>query len=413
MKRFLFLSICLLAFACRLNAQENICFSSRIKTLQVKVNGAWGEPSVMLLRSGHRVDISFDDLQPNYQRYTYTITHCNANWEQSELLTSEYMTGFNELRIDDYEPAIGTEMNYCHYMLSLPNNETRLLVSGNYRVDIFEDGEQEPIAQACFSVIEPHVGVDISVSGNTDIDTYEEHQQVSFAVNYSGYQVNNAVGEFKYIVTQNRRWDNHAEELQPSLMQVNKLIFNHNRALIFPAGNEYRRFEILDEYVPTMRVDHMEYDDTYYHAILFMDEQRINYLYDEDQNGRYLIRNGDNVENDTESDYFFTHFALQMPQVAGGEVYLFGDLTNNRIDEEYKMTYNLIDHQYELVTPLKQGSYNYMYMFLHDGDTIGETKPCEGDFHQTENEYAVYVYHRPFGLRYDKLIGFKNIKFKE
>ena len=196
-------------------------------------------------------------------------------------------------------------------------------------------------------------------------------------------------------------------------MQVNKLIFNHNRALIFPAGNEYRRFEILDEYVPTMRVDHMEYDDTYYHATLFMDEQRINYLYDEDQNGRYLIRNGDNVENDTESDYFFTHFALQMPQVAGGEVYLFGDLTNNRIDEEYKMTYNLIDHQYELVTPLKQGSYNYMYMFLHDGDTIGETKPCEGDFHQTENEYAVYVYHRPFGLRYDKLIGFKNIKFKE
>jgi hypothetical protein len=298
-------------------------------------------------------------------------------------------------------------------MLSLPNNETQLLVSGNYRVDIFEDGEQEPIAQACFSVIEPHVGVDISVSGNTDIDTYEEHQQVSFAVNYSGYQVNNAVGEFKYIVTQNRRWDNHAEELQPSLMQVNKLIFNHNRALIFPAGNEYRRFEILDEYVPTMRVDHMEYDDTYYHATLFMDEQRINYLYDEDQNGRYLIRNGDNVENDTESDYFFTHFALQMPQVAGGEVYLFGDLTNNRIDEEYKMTYNLIDHQYELVTPLKQGSYNYMYMFLHDGDTIGETKPCEGDFHQTENEYAVYVYHRPFGLRYDKLIGFKNIKFKE
>lgn len=413
MKRFLFLSICLMAFACRLNAQENICFSSRIKTLQVKVNGAWGEPSVMLLRSGHRVDISFDDLQPNYQRYTYTITHCNANWEQSELLTSEYMTGFNELRIDDYEPAIGTEMNYCHYMLSLPNNETQLLVSGNYRVDIFEDGEQEPIAQACFSVIEPHVGVDISVSGNTDIDTYEEHQQVSFAVNYSGYQVNNAVGEFKYIVTQNRRWDNHAEELQPSLMQVNKLIFNHNRALIFPAGNEYRRFEILDEYVPTMRVDHMEYDDTYYHATLFMDEQRINYLYDEDQNGRYLIRNGDNVENDTESDYFFTHFALQMPQVAGGEVYLFGDLTNNRIDEEYKMTYNLIDHQYELVTPLKQGSYNYMYMFLHDGDTIGETKPCEGDFHQTENEYAVYVYHRPFGLRYDKLIGFKNIKFKE
>lgn len=396
-----------------LSAQENICFSPRIKTLQVQVNGEWGTPPVMLLSQSQHVEISFDDLQANYQRYTYTITHCNADWQPSDLLTSEYMTGFSNSRIDDYEPAIGTEMNYCHYTLTLPNEENRLLVSGNYRINIFEDGEDEPIAQACFSIIEPHVGVGIEVTANTDIDTYEQHQQVNFSVNYSGYPVSNPVSDFKYIVLQNRRWDNHVENLAPTIMQINRLIFNHNRALIFKAGNEYRRFEILDEYVPTMRVDQMEYDDEYYHATLFPDEQRINYLFDNDQDGRYLIRNGDNMNNDTESDYFFTHFTLQMPQVPGGEVYLFGNLTNNRMDEEYKMQYNLLDHQYELMTPLKQGSYNYMYLFLPDGDTVGQTFPCEGDFHQTENEYYVYVYHRPFGLRYDKLVGFQKYTFKE
>jgi gamma-glutamylcyclotransferase (GGCT)/AIG2-like uncharacterized protein YtfP len=146
--------------------------------------------------------------------------------------------------------------------------------------------------------------------------------------------------------------------------------------------------------------------------VLYDDAQRINYLYDEDQNGRYLVRNGDNVENDTESDYFFTHFTLKMPKVAGGEVYLFGDLTNNRIEEIYKMEYNLIDHQYELVVPLKQGSYNYMYMFKRDDEEVGLTRPCEGDFHLTENEYEVYVYHRPFGERYDRLVGFRKINSK-
>lgn len=396
-----------------LSAQENICFSPRIKTLQVKANGEWGTAPVMLLSRGHYVEISFDDLQANYQRYTYTITHCNADWQQSDLLTSEYMTGFNDSRIDDYEPAIGTEMNYCHYTLTLPNEDNQLLVSGNYRINIFEDGEDEPIAQACFSIIEPHVGIEVDVTANTDIDTYAHHQQVNFAVNYSGYPVSNPVSDFKYIVLQNRRWDTHVENISPSMMQVNRLIFNHNRALIFKAGNEYRRFEILDEYVPTMRVDHMEYDDDYYHATIFPDEQRINYLFDKDQDGRYLIRNGDNVNNDTESDYFFTHFTLQMPKVPGGEVYLFGDLTNNRMEEDYKMEYNIIDHQYELMTPLKQGSYNYMYLFRPDGDTTGQTRPCEGDFHQTENEYYVYVYHRPFGLRYDKLVGFHKYTFQE
>ena len=157
----------------------------------------------------------------------------------------------------------------------------------------------------------------------------------------------------------------------------------------------------------------MEYDDTYYHALLYADEQRTMYVYDEDQNGRYYVRNGENVTNDTESDYFFTHFTLQMPQVAGGDVYLFGDLTNNRMEEAYRMEYNLIDHQYELVTPLKQGSYNYLYMYKPDGEETGQTRPCEGDFHQTENEYEVFVYHRPFGERYDKLIGFQKINTRE
>lgn len=408
---YIFILLWVAALIC--HAQENICFSSRIKTLQVKVNGEWGEPPVMLLGGSNWMEISFDDLQASYQRYTYSITHCDANWKQSDLLTSEYMTGFNDQRIDDYEPAIGTEMSYCHYTLVLPNEDNHLLVSGNYKVEIFEDGEDEPVAQACFSVIEPRVGVEIAVTANTDIDTYDAHQQVEFAVNYNGYQVSNPVSEFKYIVQQNHRWDNHVEDLRPAMMQVNRLIFNHNRSLIFRAGNEYRRFEILDEYVPTMRVEQMSYEDPYYHAWLNLDEQRINYLYDQDQNGRYWVRNGDNVENDTESDYFFTHFTLQMPPVAGGDVYLFGDLTNNQMRDEYKMEYNLLEHQYELVTPLKQGSYNYMYMFLRNGDTVGQTLPCEGDFHQTENEYYVYVYHRPFGLRYDKLVGFQKLNYHE
>lgn len=413
MRKSIYIFLAALAVSVAGRAQENACFSSRIKTLQVKVNGEWGEAPVMLLNGSNWVEISFDDLQAGYQRYTYSLTHCDADWKQSDLLTSEYMTGFNDQIIEDYEPAIGTEMNYCHYTVTLPNEDTRLLVSGNYRMDIFEDGEDSPIAQACFCIIEPRVGVEIDVTSNTDIDTYDTHQQVNFAVNYSGYQVSNPVSEFKYIVQQNRRWDNHVEDLRPTLMQVNKLIFNHNRSLIFNAGNEYRRFEILSEYVPTMRVDRMSFEDPYYHATLMLDEQRINYLYDQDQDGRYWIRNNDNVSNDTQSDYFYTHFALQMPQVAGGDVYLFGDLTNNRMEEEYKMEYNLIDHQYELVTPLKQGSYNYMYMFRHDGETLGLTQPCEGDFHQTENEYYVYVYHRPFGLRYDKLVGFQKLIYTE
>jgi hypothetical protein len=55
---------------------------------------------------------------------------------------------------------------------------------------------------------------------------------------------------------------------------------------------------------------------------------------------------------------------------------------------------------------LKQGTYNYQYLFVPYGEKQGYTHHIEGNFHQTENRYSIYVYHRDFDDRYDKLIGF-------
>lgn len=394
-------------------AQENGVYIDNLKSIQVKVNGEWGKQPVMMLGGRNFVEISFDDLQHNYVRYTYSITHCNADWKQSDLLHSEYMTGFEDNRIEDYDQSLNTEMEYNHYSFTLPNEDVKLLVSGNYIVNIFEDGEDEPVARACFSILEPHVGIAMSVTNNTDIDTYQSHQQLSFSINYNGFPVRNAIDELIPVVRQNNRWDNAVFNLKPKFMRVNEMIYEHERNLIFEAGNEYRRFEILDRHVPTMRVDNMRYDGDYYHANLMVDEQRTAYLYDKDQDGRYYVRNGNNIDNDTESDYYFTHFRLEMPQIPGGDLYINGDLTNNRFAPEYKMEYDLMEHAYQIVLPLKQGSYNYQYLFVHDGEEVGHTPQSEGSFHQTENEYSVYVYNRPFGSRYDKLVGFRTITYEQ
>lgn len=403
-----------ISFTLCINAQVNGTFKNNIKTLQVKVNSEWGAPPVILLGGSNYVEISFDDLQHNYVRYTYKITHCNADWTRSELYEGDYMTGINGNEvIDNYEQSMNTEMMYNHYKFYLPNSNQHLLVSGNYKVDIFEDGEDKsPIATACFSILESKIGIDVAVIANTDIDAYQTHQQVEFNINYQTYTTSNPEAEFIPVILQNRRWDNHVIGIKPSYLRTNQLVYTHNRSLIFNAGNEYRRFEILDKYVPTMRVDQMRYEEPYYHADIFEDLQRINYKYDQDQNGRFLIRNSDNVDNDTESDYFYTHFRLKMPQIPNGALYIYGDLTNNKFDETSKMEYNLIEHQYEITLPLKQGSYNYQYFFLVNGEKVGQSAPSEGDFYQTENEYYIYVYHRAFGSRYDKLIGFKSINFK-
>lgn len=395
------------------NAQTNVCYLPTLRTIQTKLNGEWGEAPVMMLNSSNYMEISFDDLQHNYVRYTYSITHCDATWEPSDLYEGDYMTGINNAyRIDDYTQSMNTEMMYNHYSFRLPNNDIKLLVSGNYKVNIYEDGNNEPVAAACFSIVEPKVGVDVSISPNTDIDAYQKHQQLNFNINYQTYDCTNPEKEFCPVIVQNQRWDNHVSGIQPTYLRPKQLVYSHNKQLIFEAGNEYRRFEILNKYVPTMRIEKMTFSHPFYHAFLFQDKERNNYKYDQDQDGKYYVRNSDNYENDSESDYFYTHFALNIPQIPGGDVYLHGDLTYNQFTEDNKLEYNLVDHQYETTLLLKQGSYNYQYLFVPDGSDEATSEYTEGNFHQTENEYYVYIYHRPFGGRYDKLVAFKKVTYK-
>ena len=69
------------------------------------------------------------------------------------------------------------------------------------------------------------------------------------------------------------------------------------------------------------------------------------------------------------------------------------------------MHYNHNTQCYELDLMLKQGAYNYQYLWVPDGTSVGKTSTVEGDFYQTVNEYQIMVYNRKRGERYDRLIG--------
>ena len=416
MKKILFTTLLVwmsLHLAMAQNTSVNV---PHIKTLQVIANDNWMAPPIIHLNTPDKVEISFDELTHEYHRYTYKITHCNADWTPSDLFDTDYLQGFNDNVIEEYENSLNTTMLYTHYKFTLPNDEAQLLVSGNYVVSIYgEDDDENPVAQACFSVIEPRVGISAEVSSNTDIDTNNSHQQVSFTVNYPGINVTSPQAEFKTRVYQNLRTDNCVTDLQPTYLQPGQMQFVHNPKLIFPAGNEYRRFEIYNLHYGYQDVDKMQFFAPYYHATLYPDQPRVNYSYDEDQNGRFFIRYDMGQNSDTEADYLFVHFTLEGfdSPLPNGKFYLNGDFTYGNFSSTYSMEYNEQNRCYESVQLVKMGVYNWLYLFVPNDSHKGQTSPAEGNFYETENEYLILVYHRPFGGRYDKLVGMKSIKFTQ
>lgn len=409
MKRLLTLLATVFAIAYG-QAQRHEILSPRIASLQVTADDRW--MSMPITNLGGTITIAFDDLTHEYTRYTYRIEHCEADWTPSEdIFTSEYLQGFAEGNtIDDYVESINTIQLYTHYQLQIPNEHCSLKMSGNYRLTVIdENNDEQPVLTACFMIVEPFMGVSITSTTNTDIDINSRHQQIQMEVSYGSLTVTNPTEQIKTVVMQNQRWDNARINARPQFTMSDGLRWHHCRDYIFSAGNEYRKFEMLDLSHPTMGIDHISWDGSSYHVYPFLSEPRLNYIYDEDADGAFLIRNSDNIEIDNTCDYALVHFQLKCPQPASGDIYLNGVWTCDRFLPLYKMEYDYERQLYEAVVPLKQGYYNYQYLLMDAAGALTPL-PSEGNFYQTQNSYQALVYYRGIGERTDRLVGYANLE---
>lgn len=377
------------------------------RSLQVYVEDNPLAPPIITLGEANRIIVSFDLLAEDVEYLQYRVIHCDANWQPSQLSELEFMTGINLQNIEDYAYSENTFAHYINYRITIPNEEIQLTRSGNYVILVTPENSDDVVAQACFSVTERRVDVIAQATSRTDIGYNDEYQQVDVVVRHPYYNIQSPFNDLKVVVSQNGRYDNEVVTTHPLRIMDNEIIFEHNRDLIFDAGNEYRRFEMVSVHYPGMNILGYEYYEPYYHAMLDTNYPRcgMNYLYDQTQYGRYVVRETNAEDSDLEADYIATHFALATDKIYGGNVYIDGELTNHIYDSNSLMQYNEETQQYEKVLLLKQGSYNYMYVFVPDGSTEATLAPTEGNYYETVNEYVVKVYHRPSGARYDRLIG--------
>jgi hypothetical protein len=68
------------------------------------------------------------------------------------------------------------------------------------------------------------------------------------------------------------------------------------------------------------------------------------------------------------------------------------------------MTYDFEDNSYKGNLLFKQGFYNYTYATVDKFNKVN-TNEVNGTFFETENEYIVITYFKPFGGLYDRVIG--------
>ena len=384
-------------------SQVQQIFGGNVRTLTLTIDDDPTLPPYLAFGGRQYIDIEWDEMSHDYKRYRYHIDHCDWDWNVTDdIFESDFLEGLNDQLIEDFEKSFNTTQIYTHYRLRVPSEEIRLRLSGNYRVLIYEEDEKdEPVLEARFCIYEREAGIIAQISSNTDIDFNDRHQQMTLSIGYGALSIFDPERDLKVIVMQNRRWDSRVEGLVPNIRRANGIEFTHNRNLIFPAGNEYHRFEILDVHRTATGVDRIEWFEPYYHATLFPAVVDHAYSYSEDQNGVYVVRSSDNYDDWTTAEYVVVHFFLETPRLQGGDVYVSGWWSGQTFNPDCKMEYDDAHQYYHAAILLKQGYYSYEFV-----QKDGLMQRTMGSFFETENEYEVLVYYRQQGSRYDRLAGY-------
>ncbi len=402
-KRFVLLTALFLSFKFIFSQSIN---PDNVKSISFQKQNENKFSNIFIGTINEKFSLSFDILSGLEHDLYYVIEHCDYNWEKSQLIKSEYIQGFDDVKIDNYSSSFNTYQIYTHYKISFPNSNTSFKKSGNYIIKIIDEYGDE-IFRRKFILYENLVTVQTEIKRSREIEFINEKQVVNFEINPINIQLNNPSKTVKVKVFKNNELNYSIENIKPQYNMGRKLIYKYDKELSFWGGNEYLFFE--NKFVRNTSINIRGFDlEDIYSNFLFEDFSRKNrkYTYNPDINGGFLFNVNNSSNAEFEADYVNIHFYLQKPQAFDLEnkIYVVGDFNNYQISDEYLMEYNSRYNLFELVLKLKQGFYNYKYIAVNQEKKIihGE---ISGNFDETENEYNVIVYYRNYGERFDRVVG--------
>jgi hypothetical protein len=389
-------------------------YQSNIYSVKLYPYGDAYSYPVINLNSSDQLELHFDDLDADVKNYYYTFQLCNADWSPANMQPYDYIRGFQTTRITTYRHSSVSLTNYTHYQATLPDRSSVPTRSGNYLLKVFLNNDTSRLYfTKRFLVVDNKVAISAQFRQPFNSQLYLTDQRIQVVVNTANARINTfSPQDIKLTVLQNNIWPTKAFVDRPTIYRGNYYEYNDD-VTSFPSGREWRWIDLRSLRLISDRVSRLVDTGNTTHIYVNPDGERRNqiYVYYRDLNGIYTLENMDGYNPNWQSDYAYVHFTYMPPggQAYGGkDIYLFGELTNYAIDNSSRMIFNDEKRVYEKTLFLKQGYYNYSYVTVDAGKPASNRLALdntEGNFTNTENNYTVLIYFRPFGARADELIG--------
>ncbi len=393
-------------------------YDDNIVTVLCYANNDQLADPVMKLNDVEGITLEFDDLSNKHYPFKYTIVHCTSDWQTSNLEQMDYIDGYFEDDLTEYEFSFNTKLPYIHYFLKIPNENMRPRISGNYILMVYldEPTEGNVLLTKRFYVLESYTNVKTEIPYYPkDLSFTRKKQQIDLSVMTPDNFSSDPARRFSITIRQNGRWDNAYENIKPTSVNQFTLNFDFPEGIVFDGGNEPRYFDMKSFWYQSQYIRRLTPTSDGYDVVLYTDRSRKRREYETYGNihGRKLIKARNDQNSALEGEYANVKFTLKQSEIEDADIYIIGALTDWEFNDNSKMMYNPALRQYETTLFLKQGYYEYYYVVLKNGEKKGDITFIEGDHWETHNQYTVAVYYRNRMPEYDRLVGWKQFTAHE
>jgi len=382
MKNYLFLLLSIITLqAFAQQPYQNRVFQSSIQTIQLYNKNKEQSFPAIILGSTEQLLLSFDDLRASSLNFTYTIEHCDADWNSSQLSPSEYLQSFTDDRMNDYRYSTNTIQKYVHYEVSIPNYNIAPKLSGNYILKVYEDGDQsKPVFNRRFYVVDNKVSVRTEITASNNVGLRAYNQKINFELNYGKLFVQNPSTDIRALVLQNGRTDKAQMNTTPYNVRGSDILYTDLTTNDFTGGNEFRHFDLRSLRLNSDRVGRI-YRDTANTVILLGDPNRnaASYSFQYDNDGSFFIQNQEGHDPRTDADYVHVYFSLAGNKSAtDGAAYIVGKFNDYQLDEHSLMQYDAGRGRFYTDLYLKQGVYDFEYIWVDKNTKTPDDTAFEG-----------------------------------
>ena len=199
-------------------------YTPNIASAKLYIKGNQFAYPVVTLNGSEQLELVFDDMDADVKSYYYTYQLCNADWTPVQISTFDYIRGFAQNQITEYRYSSVALIRYTHYHISLPENNSRITLSGNYLLKVYMDNDTSKLAfTKRLLVVQNAVAITAQILPPMNPQLTYAYQKLQFTVNSKALPISNPFQQIHVVVLQNSRWDNAIFMGNPSFF-VSKVI---------------------------------------------------------------------------------------------------------------------------------------------------------------------------------------------